>query len=163
MIGSAGVSLRLAASARTTVGIRVAPHAVDHAPEVFCRVVAGLIGLVALVASWPWATLGFLRAAACRANAPTARGDAAAPLQATEAVPLSQERIEGPPPPPELTDEEKAEQAAEKKAKADQAAKAAAADEAAEAPATVITPPPPADKAGDTADKSAPPLEEPPH
>jgi len=85
------------------------------------------------------------------------------PLQATEATPLGEERIEGPPPPPELTDEEKAKIEADKKAKAE--ADAAAKAEAEKAAATPEAPPPdtPAVPPPDAAQKpAAPSSEEPP-
>jgi hypothetical protein len=66
-------------------------------------------------------------------------GASGAPLQATEATPLGEERIEGPPPPPELTEEEKAKLEEEKQAKA---AAAARARSEAEAAAGAVTPPP---------------------
>jgi len=63
----------------------------------------------------------------------------AAVIDAEEAAPLSEERIEGPPPPPELTEEEKAKLEEEKQAKA---AAAARARSEAEAAAGAVTPPP---------------------
>jgi len=130
-------------------------------PPRVLQVVAGLIGLVA-VGSF---TLGVV-SAPHRGRLPgEAVGDGSAPvIQATEATPLSQERIEGPPPPPELTPEEKAKQEAEKKAKEEAAAAAKLAAEA--PPPPVVAPPPaptapPADRVGDLLDSVTPPPEEP--
>lgn len=132
-------------------------------PPRVLQVVAGLIGLVALSAF----TLGIISAPQRGRLPGEAAGDGSATvLQATEATPLSQERIEGPPPPPELTPEEKAKQEAEAKAKAEAeaAAKLAAAEAA---PVPTITPPPaapaapPADSVGDLLDSVTPPPEEP--
>ena len=70
-------------------------------PHRVLQVVAGLLVLVALSAF----TLGVVNAPQ-RGRMPGERASGAsglAPIQATEATPLSQERIEGPPPPPELT------------------------------------------------------------
>ena len=96
-----------------------------------------------------------------------AGGVIAAPMDATEATPLSQERIEGPPPPPELTPEEKAKLEADKLAKAElEAAKLAAAtpeDAAKLTPAPVTPAKPPVDRVGDLLDSVTPPPEEPPH
>jgi hypothetical protein len=126
-------------------------------PHRVLQAVAGLIVLVALSAF----TLGVVNAPQ-RGRMPGERapGDTgASPIQATEATPLSQERIEGPPPPVELTPEEKAKQEADKEAKA--AAKLAAAG--------VVTPPPPTlpvappDKVGEILQNTAPPQEDPPH
>ena len=96
-------------------------------PHRVLQVVAALIAFVALSAF----TLGIV-------NAPTrgrmpgekyAGAVGAAPLAATDATPLSQDRIEGAFQPRELTDEEKEKAQAEKEAKqeAADAAKAAAA------------------------------------
>ena len=129
-------------------------------PQGVLRVVAGLIGLVALASF----AMGIIKAPSGRLPGERADGQSAAvPLQATEAIPLSQERIEGPPPPPELTDEEKEKLEADKKAKAEAAAKLAAADAPAAAPATPAVTAPPADKVGEILEKSPPPPEEPPH
>lgn len=67
-------------------------------------------------------------------------GEAGLLLQATEATPLGEDRIEGPAPPPELSDEEKAKLADEKEAREEAAALAKA--EAEKAAAQPITPPP---------------------
>lgn len=128
-------------------------------PHRVLQVVAGLIGVVAISAF----ALGVI-------NAPTrgrlpgerAQGDtpgAVAPVEATEAAPLSQERIEGPAPAPELTPEEKAQQEADKLAKAQTAA-------AAKAPAAAqpaVAAPPPPTPALQTAEPATPPAEEAPH
>jgi hypothetical protein len=131
-------------------------------PHRVLQVVAGLIVLVAVSAF----TLGVINAPQ-RGRMPgekSASGgsDGAAPIVATEATPLSQERIEGPPPPPELTPEEKAQQQADREAKA--AAKLAAAGEATPAgPAAPAPPKLPADKLGDIIQNTTPSQEEPPH
>jgi len=130
-------------------------------PPRVLQVVAGLIGLVALGSF----TLGVV-SAPHRGRLPgEPAGEGGAPvIQATEATPLSQERIEGPPPPRELTPEEKAKQEAEKKAKEEEEA---AAKLAAAAPPPTIAPPPPAaaappaDRVGDLLDSVTPPPEEP--
>jgi cell division septation protein DedD len=127
-------------------------------PQRVLQVVAGLIVLIALSAF----TLGVINAPQ-RGRMPGERtpggGPAGpAPIIATEATPLSQERIEGPPPPPELTPEEKAKQEADKEAKA--AAKLAAATSAAAPTASAA---PPTEKAGEIPQISPPAPEEPPH
>jgi hypothetical protein len=135
-------------------------------PRSVLKVVAGFIALTA-VGSF---TMGIITAPQ-RGRLPGERaslGGAGTPIQATEATPLSQERIEGPPPPPELTPEEKAKLEADKKAKAeaDAAARLAAADTAAAnaaAAPTIVTPVAPApDRVGELLEKQAPPPEEPP-
>jgi hypothetical protein len=130
-------------------------------PHRVLQVVAGLLALTALTAF----TLGVWNAPS-RGRLPgerTAQDGDATPIAATEATPLSQERIEGPPPPPELTDEEKAKLEADKKAKADAAAaaKLAAAAEPAAAPTLPVPAQP--DRVGDLLQKPAPAPEEPPH
>ena len=131
-------------------------------PHRVLQVVAGLIGLAA-VSSF---ALGVINAPQ-RGRLPGERAgeQGAAVIQATEATPLSQERIEGPPPPPELTPEEKARLEAEKQAKeeADAAARLAAASPSAAPPPTLPVPPPaaPADQVGDLLDSVTPPPEEP--
>lgn len=79
------------------------------------------------------------------------QGKVGAAIQAMEATPLSQERIEGPPPPPELTAEEKARLEEERQAKEEaarlarlEAEQAKAAAIAAAAATPVVTAPPPA-------------------
>ena len=126
-------------------------------PPPVLRIVAGLIGLVALGAF----TLGIVNApqrGRLPGERPAANGASAAPIQATEATPLGEDRIEGKPPPVPLTEEEQAKLDAAKQAKADaDAAKVASAGStpavAAPAPATVAAPAPP---------PSAPPAEPPP-
>ena len=126
-------------------------------PHRVLQVVAGLIVLVALSAF----TLGVVNAPQ-RGRMPGEHiaGDTGAlPIQATEATPLSQERIEGPPPAVELTPEEKAKQEADKEAKA--AAKLAASGAVAPPPPTLpVTPP---DKVGEMLQNVTPPQEDPPH
>jgi hypothetical protein len=132
-------------------------------PPRVLQIVAGLIGLTAATSF----TLGVLNAPQ-RGRLPGERveGSPAALIQATEATPLSQERIEGPPPPPELTEEEKAKLEAEKQAKAEADA---AAKLAAQTPTIrpILTPPPlavpPPDRVGDVLDATMPPPDEPPH
>jgi hypothetical protein len=100
-------------------------------PRRVLQVVAGLIVLVALSAF----TMGVINAPQ-RGRMPGERAagaTGAAPIVATDATPLSQERIEGAPQPRELTPEEK------EKAEADKEARQEAADAAREAAAT--TPP----------------------
>jgi hypothetical protein len=129
-------------------------------PHRVLQVVAGLIVLTALTAF----VLGVVNAPG-RGRLPgerAAKGEDAAPLEATEATPLSQERIEGPPPPAPLTDEQKAKLEADKAAKAAAAAAAQAPPIIAQAP-PAVPPPPPADRLGDLLQKSAPPPEEAPH
>jgi hypothetical protein len=126
-------------------------------PHRVLQAVAGLLVLVALSAF----TLGVVNAPQHgRMPGERASGDnGPAPIQATEATPLSQERIEGPPPPPELTPEEKARQEADREARA--AAKLDALGAAAPAPPTLPVPPP--DKVGEILQSAPPPPEEPPH
>lgn len=127
-------------------------------PHRVLQVVAGLIVLVALSAF----TLGVVNAPQ-RGRMPGEKANGEpngpAPIIATEATPLSQERIEGPPPPPELTPEEKAKQQADKEAR--EAAKLAAQSAA----ATPVAPaqPPAGEKPGDIVQNPIPPQEEPPH
>jgi len=138
-------------------------------PHRVLQVVAGLLVAIALSAF----TLGVINGPQ-RGRLPGERaagassGPASAPaVQAVDATPLSQERIEGPPPATPLTPEEKAQADADKAAKAQaDAAKLAAngaAPAAAKAPAAAAASgaaPGPA-----AADKPAepPPAEEPPH
>lgn len=133
-------------------------------PHRVLQVVAALLGLAALGSF----TLGVINAPE-RGRLPGegAHGAAVQPIQATEATPLSQERIEGPPAPPELTPEEKAQQEADRKAKAEAAKLAAAEDAAAQAPAAPAAPVAPVapqpDRVGDILQNAPPPQEEPPH
>jgi hypothetical protein len=90
------------------------------------------------------------------AGAPAA--PASAPIEAAEATPLSQERIEGPPPVEEKPKEEEPPPEA--------ANEAAPADEAANAAAPLIVPPPPSPALSQPADQNAAtafPPDEPPH
>src|SRR6185369_10614581 len=92
-------------------------------PRPILRVVAWLIGLAA-VSSF---AMGIYNAPdRGRLPGEGVRGQAggAAPIQAMEATPLSQERIEGPPPAPELTEAEKLKQEADRQARAEAAAAA---------------------------------------
>ncbi len=129
-------------------------------PHRVLQAVAGLIVLIALTSF----VMGIVNAPG-RGRLPGERavkGDDAAPIVATEATPLSQERIEGPPPPTPLTDEQKAKLEADKEAKAeaDAAAKAVPVGQ-------TTAPPPPAppapDKVGEILQNATPPPEEPPH
>lgn len=132
-------------------------------PPLVLRIVAGLIGLVALGAF----TLGIVNApqrGRLPGERPAANGEVVAPIQATEATPLGQDRIEGKPPPVPLTEEEQARLDAAKQAKADaEVAKAALAGTApalaspAAAPPAAPAPPPAAPPA------EPPPPEEAPH
>src|ERR1700754_3174045 len=129
------------------------------------QVVAGLLGLTAITAF----TLGVINAPD-RGRLPGERADGAsgALIQATEATPLSQERIEGPPEPTPLTPEQQAKLDEEKAAKAEAAAEArlAAAGVKPVTPttATPATPaPPPQDRVGEILENAAPPPEEPLH
>ena len=128
------------------------------------QIVAGLLGLTALTAF----TLGVINAPD-RGRLPGERADRAsgALIQATEATPLSQERIEGPPEPVPLTPEQQAKLDEEKAATAEAAAAArlAAAGVRPIAPPTA-TPSAPAatpDRVGDILENAPPPPEEPPH
>jgi hypothetical protein len=129
-------------------------------PHRVLQVVAGLIGLIAVSAF----TLGVINAPN-RGRLPGEKTQsdmpgAVAPVEATEAAPLSQERIEGPAPAPELTPEEKAQQEAAKLAKAqpDLTAKVPAASQPSAPP-----PPPPPTPTLQTSEPGAPPAEEAPH
>jgi hypothetical protein len=104
-------------------------------PRPVLQIVAGALGL-ACIASF---TFGIVTAPN-RARLPGERqGEAGTPLQALEATPLGEDRIEGPAPAPEVSDEEKARLAALKE---DREAAALAKAEAAGATAQPITPPP---------------------
>jgi hypothetical protein len=130
------------------------------------QVVAGLLGLTAVTAF----TLGVINAPD-RGRLPGERADGAsgALIQATEATPLSQERIEGPPEPTPLTPEQQAKLDADKAAKAEAAAEArlAAAGVHPTAPSTAPTQAAPAapqqDRVGELLENTLPPPEEPPH
>lgn len=128
-------------------------------PPRVLQVVASLIVLIAVSAF----TLGVINAPS-RGRMPGekfAGGVGAAPLAATEATPLSQDRIEGAFQPRELTDEEKEKAQEEKEAKqeAADAAKAAAAT----APPGVTVPGPAASPTAAEAPPPPPPPEEAPH
>ena len=129
-------------------------------PHRVLQVVAGLIGVAAVSAF----TLGVVNAP-MRGRLPGERAQAGAPgtvaaVEATEATPLTQERIEGPAPAAELTPEEKAQQEADKLAKAqtEPTARVAAAAPSA-APAQVANPTPMLQ----TAEPTPAPVEEAPH
>jgi hypothetical protein len=100
-------------------------------PPRVLQLVAGLLSLVA-VSSF---AMGIVNAPQ-RGRLPGERhgDDGGAQIQAVDATPLDQERIEGTPPPPELTPEEKAKLEAERQAK-EEAARLAAAETAARAAA----------------------------
>src|SRR5258705_13219445 len=105
-------------------------------PHRVLQVVAGLVVLSALTSF----TLGVINAPS-RGRLPGEHltGTASAPIEATDATPLSQERIEGPPGAAELTPEEKAKLDADKKAKAEAARLAA--EEAENGPPLPVPPP----------------------
>ena len=104
-------------------------------PRPVLQVVAAALGL-ACVSSF---VLGVVTAPN-RSRLPGERfGPAGLPLQATEATPLGEERIEGPAPVPEVSDEEKARLAALKE---DREAAALAKAEAARTPTLQVVPPP---------------------
>lgn len=133
-------------------------------PRPVLQVVAGVIG-VAAVGSF---ALG-VATAPSRGRLPGegAKGAQSEVLQAVEATPLSQERIEGPPPPPEPTPEELAKLEADKKAKAEAAAsaRAAAAQQDDATAALNAAAPAPTDPIGQVLEKAPPPppkVEEPP-
>ena len=134
-------------------------------PHRALQVVAGLLVVTALSGF----SLGIINAQS-RGRLPGERTDGTTgPLiQATEATPLSQERIDGPPEPTPLTAEEKAKLDAEKKAKAEAAA-AKLAEAGIQPPAAPVTTPPvtsatPApDRVGDLLETAPPSPEEPPH
>ena len=133
-------------------------------PHRVLQVVAGLICIIAVTGF----SLGVINVQS-HGRLPGERADGApgAVIQATEATPLSQERIEGPPEPTPLTEEEKARLDEEKKAKAD----ADAAARLAEAGVKPVAPPiatpapttPPPDRVGDLIENATPAPEEPPH
>jgi hypothetical protein len=130
-------------------------------PQPVLRVIAGLIGLIAITAF----AMGIINAPS-RGRMPGEKlpGETvAAPLEATEATPLSQERIEGPPPPAPLTDEQKAKIEADKEAKAEADAAAKLAVEAAK-PLPVPPPAPAQDRVGELLqNNNPPPSDDPPH
>jgi hypothetical protein len=135
-------------------------------PHRLLQVVAGLIGLTAITGF----TMGVINAQGHgRLPGERADGTTGALIQATEATPLSQERIEGPPEPVPLTPEEKAKLEADKKAKAEAEAEARlaaagvklAAPPVAAEPATPAAPAP--DRVGDILEAAPAAPEEPPH
>lgn len=116
-------------------------------PRPILRVVAWLIGLAA-VSSFAMGIYNAPDRGRLPGEGAPGRTPATAPIQAMEATPLSQERIEGPPPAPELTEAEKLKQEQDRQARAEAAAAAKlAAAEAAqptpEAAPPVATPAPP--------------------
>lgn len=119
-------------------------------PRPVLQIVAAIIG-VAAVGSF---SIGILSADA-PARLPGERNadGSGAAVEAVEATPLAQERIEGPPPPPELTPEEKAKLEADKKAREDAARAKAEADAAA---AALPIAPPPQDQIGAVLEKARP-------
>ncbi len=127
-------------------------------PRPVLQVVATLLGGAALVAL----ALGIATAPA-RGRLPGERLDGVTgqPIEAQEATPLVDERIQGAPPPVVLTEEEKAKLEAEKKAKEEAAALAKAeADKGAPAgppPPVAAAAPPPTDKIGEALEKAPPP------
>ena len=133
-------------------------------PHRTLQVVAGLLVVTAVTGF----SLGVINSQS-RGRLPGERTDGApgALIQATEATPLSQERIDGPPEPTPLTPEEKAKLDEARKAKAEAAAAAKLAEAQPTAPptaATVATPTTPApDRVGDLIENAPPPPEEPPH
>jgi hypothetical protein len=127
-------------------------------PHRLLQVVAGLIGFIALSAF----TLGVVNAPT-RGRLPGERAlpgapGTVAPVEATEAAPLSQDRIQGAQPAVQLTPEEKAQQEAGKLAKApDISAKVAAAQ-----PTASAAPAPPTPTL-QTVEPTSTPAEEAPH
>ncbi|MCR5878143.1 hypothetical protein [Phenylobacterium sp. J367] len=130
-------------------------------PRPLLQVVAGALVAVA-VGSF---SLG-VATAPSRGRLPGERSDGASQaVQAVEATPLSQERIEGPPPPPEPTPEELAKLEADKKAREEaEAARIAAEQALASAPPPVVAPAPAPDRVGDILQNPPPPpaAEDPP-
>ncbi|HZZ31620.1 MAG TPA: hypothetical protein VFE10_06455 [Phenylobacterium sp.] len=128
-------------------------------PHRVLQVVAGLIALTALSAF----TLGIMNAPS-HGRMPGERGDGAAgaaPLVATEATPLSADRIEGAAPARDLTPEEKEKLEADKEAREEAAEEAKAA--AATAPPTAATSVPAQAAAAPTEAPPAPSPDEAPH
>ena len=131
-------------------------------PQPVLQWVAGALAFVSLAAF----TLGVVTAPG-RGRLPgeQVRGQSGEAIQALDATPLTEERIEGPPPPKELTPEEKAKLEEEKAAR-----EAAAALAKAAAPTTAPPVPTPslqapaADPVGDVLQKAPqpPPPEDPP-
>jgi hypothetical protein len=115
-------------------------------PRPVLQLVAVAIGAVAVGAF----TLGVVNAPS-RGRLPGERADGkgGAAIEAVEATPLSQERIEGPPPPPEPTPEELAKLEAEKLAKAEAEAAARAAAQPVQVPVIPPAAEPAPDRVGD--------------
>jgi hypothetical protein len=130
-------------------------------PHRVLQVVAGLIVLIAVSAF----TLGVVNAPQ-RGRMPgekVAGATGAAPLAATDATPLSQDRIEGAAVARELTPEEKEKAEDEKEAK-EEAADAAKAAAVTTPPGITVPPPAPPAAAGDAASQNVPPApDEAPH
>jgi len=132
-------------------------------PHRVLQVIAGLLVVVALSAF----TMGVVNAPQ-RGRMPGEKvaGDTgAAPLAATDATPLGQDRIEGLAP-RELTPEEKEKAEAEKEARqeaADAAKAAAATAPPGVTPSGASPPPAPGEKAGEVVQPPPPPPEEAPH
>jgi hypothetical protein len=129
-------------------------------PRPVLQVVAVAISAVAVGAF----TLGVVNAPS-RGRLPGERADGTgAAIEAVEATPLSQERIEGPPPPPEPTPEELAKLEADKLAREQVEAAARAAAQPVQVP--VVPPPaePQPDRVGDLLQNppAAPRPEDPP-
>ncbi len=132
-------------------------------PRPVLQVVAAVLGVIS-VGSF---ALGVATAPA-RGRLPGERADGVTGqvIQAQDATPLTDERIEGVEPPPEVSDEEKARLAEEKEAREEAAAiaKAEAAGVMPVAPTTAVAPP---DKIGEVIQAAPPPppppkVEEPP-
>jgi hypothetical protein len=129
-------------------------------PRSALRIVALLL-LLAFAASFALGVMGQLNRSG-RAPGESLLGSVAGgePEPAQEAVPLSQERIEGAPPPPEANATKEAkEEAAANEAEPE----APAANTTPVGNAVLIQPPPEAPPPGNAANTEAPPPEEPPH
>lgn len=140
-------------------------------PRAVVKTVAALLALIAIAAL----VMGVLGAPERgrlpgQDQAASIGGPSAPPMEAAEATPLDDERIEGPPPPKELTPEEKAKLEEEKAVKAEADAAKAEAAKAEESKAAIAAKPNTApaagsgDRVGDLLDGVTPlPAEEPPH
>jgi hypothetical protein len=140
-------------------------------PHRVLQIVAGLIGLIA-IGAFVMGIAGAPGRSRLPGEKPSGGASTGAAIDAEEATPLSQDRIEGPPPAPELTPEQKAKLDADKKAKAEaNAARQADAEAADGAAPPIVTPDNPAtpkpaqgDRVGDLLDGVTPaPNDEPPH
>ena len=134
-------------------------------PHRVLQIVATLIVLAA-VASFALGVLNAPQRGRLPGEKAAAGSGVAAPIDATDATPLSTERIEGPPPPTPEELEAKAKAEAEAKAQAEAEAQEAAAAALGNAPVLAIPRPPPV--AGNTAapDQTLggpPAADEPPH